>query len=61
MREEIDKVFGSRNSINYDEISELKYTTCVIKETLRKWPAVPGVNRLVSEDYEINSHFIPKG
>lgn len=61
MREEIDRVFGSTNIINIDQVSELHYTTCVIKETLRMWPVVPGINRVTSEDYEINSLFIPKG
>ena len=60
LRKEIDSVFGSRTSINYEELADLHYTSCVIKETLRLWPVAPVINRITPYDYEINSFKIPK-
>ena len=39
MKEELENVLGSRMDIKYEDLANLKYTTCVIKETLRLWPA----------------------
>ena len=61
MREELDSVLGSRSEITYENLAELKYTTCVFKEALRLWPPATAVSRLVTEDFQINDYVIPKG
>lgn len=60
LREEIDTVFGSREIIKQEDLAELQYTSCVIKESLRLWPVAPVINRITPYDYEINSFKIPK-
>ena len=59
LRDEIDRVFGSRQTIKQEDLAELQYTSCVIKETLRLWPVAPGLNRVSAGDFEINSMKIP--
>lgn len=54
-------MFGSRTEIKYEDLAELKYTTCVIKETLRLWPPVSAVSREVPDDFKINGQEIPSG
>jgi len=51
-----------RESINQQDLFELKYTNCVFKETLRKSPVVPDLNRIITtNDFHIKSFHIPKG
>ena len=44
-----------------EDLSELKYTTMCIKETLRLCPLVPLIGKLSSEDVVVNGYRIPKG
>ena len=39
----------------------LEYTTCVLKESLRKYSVVPVVTRTCIEDTELAGYSIPKG
>ena len=61
LREEIDRVIGSRLEIKYEDLNELKYLGCVIKETLRLWPVVPLLNRKIDTELKINDITVPKG
>jgi len=59
LHEEIDRVFGDdyNRPCTMEDISQLNYLECVIKETLRLFPSVPFIAREVQEDF-IYSKFI---
>ncbi|XP_030060674.1 cytochrome P450 26A1 [Microcaecilia unicolor] len=49
------------NQLNLEVLEHLKYTGCVIKETLRLSPPVPGGFRVALKTFELNGYQIPKG
>ncbi len=59
-REEIDQVLGSKTTIDYEDITKMKYIGCVFKESLRLFPPATELFRFVPEDREINGLKIPK-
>ncbi|XP_036827979.1 cytochrome P450 26A1 [Oncorhynchus mykiss] len=48
-------------NVNIEVLEQLKYTGCVIKETLRINPPVPGGFRVVLKTFQLNGYQIPKG
>ena len=60
MKTEITQILGSRRTIVNEDVTNLKYTGYVFKETLRLWPVIPSINRITIEDIEINNLKIPK-
>ncbi|XP_076005785.1 cytochrome P450 26A1 [Genypterus blacodes] len=48
-------------SLDLESLEQLKYTSCVIKETLRINPPVPGGFRVALKTFELNGYQIPKG
>lgn len=64
-QEEIDRVLKSSGitEITYEMLSEMKYLDYCIDETLRKYPIVPLLMRLCTEDYKLpeSDLVIPKG
>ncbi|XP_071250847.1 cytochrome P450 26A1 [Salvelinus alpinus] len=48
-------------NVNMEVLEQLKYTGCVIKETLRMNPPVPGGFRVVLKTFQLNGYQIPKG
>jgi hypothetical protein len=52
---------GSRKEIKYEDLSNLKYTTCCIKETLRLWPIAAGLSRVSKGEFKIKDINIPDG
>ncbi|XP_074122121.1 cytochrome P450 4A11-like [Sminthopsis crassicaudata] len=48
-REEIRRVLGNGDSITWDHLGQLPYTTMCIKEALRLYPPVPSIGRDLKE------------
>ncbi|GFY45250.1 cytochrome P450 4c3 [Trichonephila inaurata madagascariensis] len=63
VHEEIDDVLGDDEDrqITLDDIKNLKYLDCVLKESRRLWPPTPFIARDLDEDVVIDGCLIPKG
>ena len=54
LHKELDEIFGdSDRPATMADISNMKYLECVIKESLRLYPSVTEVERLIEEELEI--------
>ncbi|KAI6662024.1 Cytochrome P450 4B1-like [Oopsacas minuta] len=60
-REEIQSVLGGRERIEWDDLDSLKFTSMCIKESMRLFPPVPSITRVVNEDLVVDDYIIPKG
>lgn len=63
-QEDVDAVLSRHNQmITYGSINEMKFIDLCVKETLRKYPALPILNRECTKEYPIpgTDHKIPKG
>ena len=61
VREEVGSVLAGRQNLTYDDLKELKYTQCCIKEAMRLYPPVNMIFRQLDQDLEIDRHILPKG
>ncbi|XP_058244807.1 cytochrome P450 4A6-like isoform X1 [Hemibagrus wyckioides] len=48
-REEIQQVLMGKDTIEWEDLSKIPYTTMCIKESLRMYPPVPGMGRRLSQ------------
>ncbi|GFS61343.1 cytochrome P450 4c3 [Nephila pilipes] len=63
VHQEIDDVLGDDDDrpITLDDIKNLKYLDCVLKESRRLWPPTPFIARDLEEDVVIDGCLVPKG
>ena len=61
VREEVRRVLNGRESLEYEDLKELKYTQWCIKEAMRLYPPVILIFREASRDMEIDGIKVPKG
>lgn len=59
-REEIDTILCEKNEITYQDAVNLKYCSSIFKESLRLYPPVSILDRLIQNDFIINGYHIPK-
>ncbi|CAL1300623.1 unnamed protein product [Larinioides sclopetarius] len=63
IHEELDGIFGNNKQrpITMDDVRNMKYLECTIKESQRLYPSVPMIGRKLNEDIQYQEYFIPKG
>lgn len=61
VREEIKCRLDGDMTLKHDNLSELPYTTCFIKETMRMYSPVPAVNRQLVEPLIVDGRTFPVG
>ncbi|XP_054706474.1 cytochrome P450 4c3-like [Uloborus diversus] len=60
---ELHDIFGSdkNRQATQDELRNMKYLECVLKESQRLFPSVPMIGRHLNEDINFDGYTIPKG
>ncbi|NXK29866.1 CP4V2 protein, partial [Piprites chloris] len=62
VHKELDEVFGNTDRpVTTDDLKQLRYLECVMKEALRLFPSVPMFARTLREDCCISGYQVPKG
>ena len=60
-REEIRSVLGERQRVEWEDLDSLKFTSLCIKESMRLFPPVPSITRVLNEDLKVADYVIPRG
>uniref|UniRef100_A0A7M4FMH6 Cytochrome P450 4B1-like n=1 Tax=Crocodylus porosus TaxID=8502 RepID=A0A7M4FMH6_CROPO len=61
-REEIQEILGGRDTVQWEDLGKMTYTTMCIKEILRLYPPVSGVSRQLSKPITFNDgRSLPEG
>jgi cytochrome P450 len=60
LHDELDRVLGSRLPTPAD-LRELRFTECVIQESMRLYPPAYGFGREAVRDFELGGYSVPKG
>lgn len=57
--EEIVSIVGPNKNapILLNEVNQMKYIECIIKEVLRRYPPVPIIERILDKDTDISNTF----
>ncbi|KAI6657723.1 Cytochrome P450 4B1 [Oopsacas minuta] len=58
-REEVLSVMGGRDEIEWKDIAKFTYLTCFIKETMRLYPPVMFISKMLNKPFTIDGHKIP--
>lgn len=61
VREEVTSVLAGRQHLTHEDLKQLSYTQCCIKEAMRLYPPVNIIFRQLDNDLEIEGHRFPKG
>lgn len=63
MHNELDLVFGDdpERHVNQNDLKQMKYLECVVKESQRIYPPVPFISRTCEEPFEVAGVTLPKG
>ncbi|XP_022097114.1 cytochrome P450 4F4-like isoform X2 [Acanthaster planci] len=63
VQEEIDEVMSGRESedVGWDDLGKLKYMVQCLKESMRMYPPVPFIMRVLERDVEIDGKILPAG
>lgn len=59
--EELNSIFDdSERSPSYEDLNEMRYLECVVKEAMRLFPPIPIIGRMTNESVEVGGYMIPK-
>ncbi|XP_061730010.1 cytochrome P450 4C1-like [Cydia pomonella] len=63
INEELQCIFGddSHRPVTFEDLGEMKYLECCIKESLRLYPSVPFIARHITEDVILGGYRVPAG
>ncbi|KFM65250.1 Cytochrome P450 4c3, partial [Stegodyphus mimosarum] len=63
IHEELDVIFGNddQRPITVEDVREMKYLECVLKESQRLYPSLPVIGRELEEDVVIDGYTVPAG
>ncbi|KAL1423609.1 hypothetical protein MTO96_020988 [Rhipicephalus appendiculatus] len=63
VHEEIDDIFAEdmERDVTAEDIKQMKYLECVVKESMRLYPPVPLIARDVDEDMKVGEYTVPRG